>query len=690
MAEPPPFASPYRHGFVRVGVCTPRSRPADPAANAAATLKLARRGDAEGCAVLVFPELGISGYAIDDLHGQAALLDRTEHELGRLVEASRDLLPVLALGAGLRFGGRLFNCAVAVQGGRILGVVPKSFPPNYREFYERRWFAPGLGIIGREMRLCGGDVPFGTDLLFTAEGAAPFTFHMEVCEDVWVPEPPSGKGALAGAELLLNLSASNITLGKAETRRQLMGAQSARCLAAYAYSAAGPGESTTDLAWDGHAAIHELGALLAETARFPTDGVLLAADVDVERIRAERLRTGTFGDGAEPAAREAAAFRTVRFAWSPPAGPLPLRREVARFPYVPDDPGRLAETCSEAWSIQVQGLVERLRATGLRKLVIGVSGGLDSTEALIVCCKAADLLGLPRANVLAFTLPGFATGETSKGYAWSLMRALGVSAAEIDIRTAAEQMLRDLGHPYADGERVFDVTFENVQAGLRTDYLFRLAGQHGGLVVGTGDLSELALGWCTYGVGDQMSHYNPNGSVSKTLIQHLIRFAADSGGFPEAADTLHAVLASEISPELVPAGEGQAGPQSTQAVVGPYPLQDFTLFHLTRYGTAPSKIAYLAWSAWGDAARGRWPEHVPAADRRAYGLPEITRWMELFLRRFFANQFKRSAMPNGPKISSGGSLSPRGDWRMPSDASPAAWLDELRANTPVEDPGPPP
>ena len=690
MAAVLPFASPYRHGFVRVGVCTPRLVPADPGANAAATLELAKRGHEAGAAVVLFPELGIGGYAIDDLQLQAVLLDRVEAEVAGLVEASRRLRPVLAVGAPVRWGGRLFNAAVAIQGGRILGIVPKSFLPNYREFYERRWFAPGLGVVGGTVAYAGQDAPFGTDLLFQAEGAAPFTFHMEVCEDVWTPEPPSGRAAMAGAELLLNLSASNIVLGKAAVRRQLCGAQSARCLAAYAYSASGPGESTTDLAWDGHASVFELGELLAETKRFPADSVLCLADVDVDRIRLERLRTGSFGDGAPAAEARGAPWRTVRFDWEPPRDALPLARPIDRFPYVPDDETRLAETCFEAWNIQVQGLVERLRATGLQKLVIGVSGGLDSTEALIVCCKALDLLGLPRTNILGYTLPGFATGAASKGYAWALMRALGVTAAEIDIRPAAEQMLRDMDHPYSRGETVYDTTFENVQAGLRTDYLFRLAGQHGGLVVGTGDLSELALGWCTYGVGDQMSHYNPNGSVSKTLIQHLIRFAADSGEFPEAEETLRGVLASEISPELVPAGEGQAGVQSTQAVVGPYPLQDFTLFHLTRYGFAPSKIAYLAWTAWGDAARGAWPSHVTPADRRAYDLPEIKRWMELFLRRFFANQFKRSAMPNGPKISSGGSLSPRGDWRMPSDARATAWLDELAANTPDGDPGPPP
>ena len=678
MAACLPFASPYAHGFVRVGVATPALAPADVGGNAAETLRLAREGHAAGAALMVFPELGLGGYAVDDLHLQDALLDRIEAELAGLARASLDLLPVLCVGAPLRWRGRLFNCAVALHAGRVLGVVPKTYLPNYREFYERRWFAPGLGITGGEIALAGGSAPFGTDLIFEARGPAPFRFHMEVCEDGWVPEPPSGKAALAGAQVLVNLSASNIVLGKAQARRQLFGAQSARCLSAVAYSAAGPGESTTDLAWDGHAAVFELGELLAEAPRFPSAPGAIYADVDVGRIRAERIRTGSFGDGAGAAP----AFRTVAFDFAPPAAPLKLLRDVPRFPYVPDDEAALRETCFEAWNIQVQGLSRRLRATGLQKLVIGVSGGLDSTQALIVACKAMDGLGLPRANVLAYTLPGFATGEASKGYAWALMRALGVCAHEIDIRPTALQMLAELGHPYAKGEPVYDVTFENVQAGLRTDFLFRLANQNGALVVGTGDLSELALGWQTYGVGDQMSHYNPNGGVSKTLIQHLIRFAAAEPEFAAAADTLHAVLASEISPELVPAGEGQGGPQSTQAVVGPYPLQDFTLFHLTRFGMAPSKIAYLAWTAWGDAGAGRWPADIPAADRRAYDLAEIKRWMALFLKRFFANQFKRSAMPNGPKISSGGSLSPRGDWRMPSDAKPDVWLEELAANTP--------
>ena len=679
-----PFANPYAHGFVRVAACTPRVRPADPAFNAAQTLALMHAAQEGGVGVCIFPELGISAYAIDDLLIQKVLLDRAEAELQELVEGSKRLRPLFVVGSPRMDRGRLYNCAVAFHAGRVLGVVPKVFLPNYREFYERRHFASGMGVVGREMEIAGQTAPFGTDLLFTARGPAPFTAHVEICEDVWVPEPPSGKGALAGAELLLNLSASNITIGKAQTRRLLMGSQSARCIAAYAYSAAGPGESTTDLAWDGHAAVFEMGHKLAETDRFPADSAMITADVDVERIRLERIRTGSFGDGAAAAQ----GFRTVGFNFEPPSGELALQRATPRFPYVPDDAAALRETCYEAWNIQVQGLVERLRSTGLQKLVIGVSGGLDSTEALIVAVKVMELLGLPRANVLAYTLPGFATSEHTKANAWGLMRSLGVTAAEIDIRPAATQMLADMGHPFGRGDKVYDVTFENVQAGLRTDYLFRLANQQGALVVGTGDLSELGLGWCTYGVGDHMSHYNPNGSVSKTLIQHLIRFAADSGDFSnETAGFLHAILGTEISPELVPQEEGAAGPQSTQAMVGPYALQDFNLYHLTRYGLAPSKIAYLSWNAWSNADRGAWPKDLAAADRVAYGLPEIKRWLELFLRRFFQNQFKRSALPNGPKISSGGSLSPRGDWRMPSDASPAAWLEELAANTPEADPG---
>ncbi len=673
MAEPP-FFSPYAHAFVRVAACVPTIEVASPRFNADRTCELLNLGHQERAGVMVFPELGLSAYAIDDLLLQDALLDAVETEIARLVEASRDRFPAFAVGAPLRIEGRLYNTAVVIHAGRILGVVPKVFLPNYREFYERRWFTSGVGVTNRNIPLAGQDVPFGVDLMFRSTGTAPFTFHVEICEDVWVPEPPSTAAALAGAEVLLNLSASNITIGKARNRRLLCASQSMRCNAAYAYSAAGPGESTTDLAWDGHASIFETGTLLAETQRFHKGSTHVTVDVDLGRIRQERMRQGTMADAAAGMAVRAKAWRFCDFTLDAPAEELALIRKVERFPYVPSDPERLREDCYEAYQIQVQGLAKRLETTPGKKLVIGVSGGLDSTQALMVGAVAMDQLGLPRTNILAYTMPGFATSEGTKSNAWALMKALGVTAGELDIRPAANQMLADLDHPFARGEPVYDVTFENVQAGLRTDYLFRLANRHGGFVLGTGDLSELGLGWCTYGVGDQMSHYNPNSGVSKTLIQHLIRFVAASGDVDaDTARILHSILDTEISPELVPGDKAQA----TEDFVGPYPLQDFNLYYLTRFGFRPSKIAYLAWNAWHDAERGAWPANIPDSARRAYDMAAIKGWLKLFLRRFFANQFKRSAMPNGPKISSGGSLSPRGDWRMPSDAVPDAWLEEL-------------
>ncbi|MDQ0391146.1 NAD(+) synthase [Labrys monachus] len=676
------FSSLYSHEFVRIAACVPRARVGDPAFAAEETLHLAALGDSERTAVMLFPELGLSSYAIDDLLLQDALLDAVERAIGQIAEASHQLFPVIVVGAPLRSGGRLFNTAVVIHRGAILGVVPKTYLPNYREFYERRHFTSGAGVVGRQVAVAGREVPFGVDLLFRSTGSAPFTFHVEICEDIWVPLPPSTRAAMAGAEVLLNLSASNITIGKAETRRLLCASHSARAIAAYAYSAAGPGESTTDLAWDGHAAIFEYGDRLAETTRFPVGAVVATADIDLGRLRQERMRVNTFGDCTREELAGAVPFRVVPFQLDAPPEAVPLRRAIERFPFVPSDPLRLREDCYEAYNIQVQGLSKRLAATGLERTVIGVSGGLDSTQALIVAARAMDLLGRDRRNVLAYTLPGFATSAETKANAWALIHALGVTGEEIDIRPAAKQMLADLGHPFARGEAVYDVTFENVQAGLRTDYLFRLANQKGGLVVGTGDLSELGLGWCTYGVGDHMSHYNVNASVSKTLIQHLIRFVAGSGDVTEdTARVLYAILATEISPELVPATEG-AAIQSTQQIVGPYALQDFNLFYLTRYGYRPSKIAFLAHHAWAEAERGAWPHDLPAGDRRSYSLGEIRHWLAIFLRRFFANQFKRSTLPNGPKMSSGGSLSPRGDWRAPSDAEAKVWLEELMENVP--------
>jgi NAD+ synthase (glutamine-hydrolysing) len=675
------FRSLYRHGFARVAACTTRITLADPAANAQAILRLAQDCDRQGVALAVFPELGISGYAISDLLQQATLLDGVETAIDALVDASNSLLPLLLVGAPIRHLGALYNCALAIHRGKLLGVVPKIHLPNYREFYEPRHFVSGDGATG-EITVASHRAPFGSDLLFAAEDLRGFTVHAEICEDVWVPIPPSGEAALAGATVLANLSASNITIGKAETRRLLCRSQSARCLAAYLYAAAGAGESTTDLAWDGQASVFENGNTLAETERFPADHAAAIADIDLGLLQQERLQMGSFDTNRRRCARP---FRTVAFRLDPPDGDIGFHRRVERFPFVPADRERLEQDCYEAYNIQVSGLTQRLRATGIKRVVIGVSGGLDSTQALIICARAFDLLALPREDIFAYTMPGFATSDLTKGNAVALMRSLGVTAEELDIRPAAERMLADIRHPYAGGRPVYDLTFENVQAGLRTDYLFRLANHHSGIVIGTGDLSELALGWCTYGVGDQMAHYNVNSGVPKTLIQHLIRWVINSEQFaPEVLQTLDAILATEISPELIPAAEGEA-PQSTEAQIGPYALQDFTLFYTLRYGFPPSKIAFLALQAWEDADRGDWPPHFPPERRGAFDLKQIRHWLELFLRRFFAfSQFKRSAMPNGPKVSAGGSLSPRGDWRAPSDGNANAWLAELERNVPKD------
>ncbi len=670
------FFSIYSHGFVRAAASPIRIALADPAANAASVIDTLAQAHTAGAGLTVFPELCLSGYAIDDLLQQKTVLQGVLDAIETVREASKVSGTVAVVGAPLMDGTRLYNCAVVIYAGAVLGVVPKSYLPSYREFYERRHFTPGLGVEGRTIALRHGSVPFGTDLMFAASDYPDFVLGVEICEDLWTPQPPSSRLVMAGATVVANLSASNITIGKAETRRVLCASQSGRGVCAYVYAASGWGESTTDLAWDGHALIYENGALLAESERFAREPKLLHADIDLERLTQERLRLHTFHEGAERAGAD--HIRRIEFQFRPQDREARLERQIERFPYVPSDPARLYDDCYEAYNIQVAGLVRRLDATGTKKVVIGVSGGLDSTQALVVICRAFDLLGWPRSNIEAVTLPGFATGEQSKGYAWALMRALGVSAREIDIRPAAEQMLKDIGHGYSDGHPIYDITFENVQAGLRTDYLFRLANQLGGFVVGTGDLSELGLGWCTYGVGDHMSHYNVNASVPKTLIQHLIRWvAAEDLMGPEANPVLLNIVAAEISPELVPAGADGAA-QSTEATVGPYALQDFNLFYTVRYGFTPAKIAFLAQHAWSDAGRGAWPPNFPEASRKAYSLAEIKKWMRVFLQRFFTtSQYKRSAVPNGPKISSGGSLSPRGDWRAPSDGNSAAWLAAL-------------
>ncbi len=678
MPQPHPFHSPRTHGFVRVAAATPVVHTADPAANAEEHIALIQQAGEQGVDLIVFPELSLSGYAIDDLLMQDALLAEVERQIAVLAGVADEAGVIAVVGAPVRNGDALYNCAVVLGSGSVLGVVPKTYLPNYREYYEKRWFAPAASRSEDTVVLNGETVDFAPGLIFEAVDRPGFVFAAEICEDFWAPQPPSTRAALAGARILLNLSASNIVIGKADERAVLCASQSMRTLSAYVFTASGWGESSTDLAWDGQATIHELGTKLVEGERFATDSRLTVADIDVERIGLDRLRNGTFADCAR---LEGEPATVVPFEAGPGAT-ADLLRPLDRFPFVPDDPARLDQDCYEAFNIQVQGLMRRMKATGAERLVIGVSGGLDSTQALLVACRAFDRLGLPRTGILAYTLPGFATSEGTKANAWALMKALGVTGAEIDIRPTARTMLEAIGHPFAKGEPVHDITFENVQAGLRTDYLFRLANQNGAFVLGTGDLSELALGWCTYGVGDHMSHYNVNGGVAKTLIRHLIRWVAAREHEGGAADVLHAILDTEISPELVPAGaDGKL--QSTEATVGPYALNDFFLFYITRFGLKPSKVAYLAHQAWKDAATGHWPVNTPEDERVAYDLATIKHWLRKFLFRFFqTSQFKRSALPNGPKVVTGGSLSPRGDWRAPSDATARVWLDELEANVP--------
>ncbi len=685
MAAQRVFHSPYSHGFIRAAVGVPSLRVSDPAYNAEQTLALARRASEQHAAVCLFPELGISAYTNEDLFHQDALLDATRDAVRRIVQESAKLEPVLLVGAPLRFESKLFNCAVVVYRGRILGIVPKTYLPNYREFYEQRQFTSGRDAVSQEIPFLEATVPFGSDIVFQASNVEGFGLHVEICEDVWTPIPPSSFGALAGATVLANLSASNITVGKAEYRRELCALQSGRCIAAYLYSAAGPGESTTDLAWDGYALIYENNELLAESERFRSDQLILA-DIDLERLVQDRMRMTSFNDSVGYHLERIRSMRRVEFELRVPTGEIPLMRRVERFPYVPSDPRVRDERCFEVYNIQVQGLMKRLQSTGIRKVVIGVSGGLDSTHALIVAAKTMERMELPLTNILAYTMPGFATSDVTKSNAWKLMMALGVTAEEIDIRPSCTQMLRDIGHPFVGGMPVYDITFENVQAGERTSHLFRLANLHDGLVLGTGDLSELALGWSTYGVGDQMSHYNVNASVPKTLIQHVIRWVVDSGQFDkETGEVLQSIVDTEISPELVPHEEGDTGQpsQRTEEKIGPYELQDFNTYYITRFGFLPSKVAYLSHNAWGDKDAGAWSDLVPPEKRHAYDLATIKKWLEVFLYRFFRiSQFKRSAIPNGPKVGSGGSLSPRGDWRAPSDSEATVWLEELRRNVP--------
>ena len=672
----------YNHDLVRVAVGVPAVRVADPSFNAEHTIALINKAAERKAVLALFPEMGLSAYSCDDLFQQRALLDGCLDGIAAIVEASAKLSLVVVVGTPLAVDHHLFNCAVVISRGKILGVVPKTNLPNYREFYEARQFTSADAATRDEIDLPGHRaIPFGTNLIFQHEDQPSLSIHAEICEDLWVPISPSSYAALAGATVLLNLSASNITVGKADYRRNLVSSQSGRCIAAYLYSAAGPGESTTDLAWDGHALIAENGNILAESERFKDEPQLVCSEIDLERLSQERMRQNTFGLTAQRELDKVRRFRRIAFsAELPQRAKIVPERTYERFPYVPSDPATRDERCSEVFEIQVQGLTTRLRSTGLERVVIGVSGGIDSTHALLVCARAMQRLGHPAKNIYAVTMPGFATSERTLQQANRLMKALGCQAEKIDIRESCMQMLRDLGHPYAEGKEVYDVTFENVQAGERTSHLFRLANLHGGLVVGTGDLSELALGWCTYGVGDHMSHYSVNASVPKTLIQHVIRWVAENESLGlDASKTLLDILSTPISPELIPGTDDDGHPtHDTEATIGPYELHDFFLYYILRFGYPPPKVAYLAHLAWRNKEAGRWPGIAPEA-RHQYDLATIKAHLHTFLYRFFQlSQFKRSCIPNAPKVGSGGSLSPRGDYRAPSDSEATAWLEQLK------------
>ncbi|MGH9740521.1 MAG: NAD(+) synthase [Candidatus Acidiferrales bacterium] len=680
MNAPTSFFNLYRHNFVRVALGIPEVRVADPAYNAGQVIALMRQASQQNALLITFPELGLSAYSCEDLFHQQALLDASRDALVRILEASRELASIAVVGLPIAIDHLLFNCAAVVHRGRLLGIVPKTYLPNYREFYEMRQFSPASHSHRNVIDFAGQrDVPFGNRLLFQAADQPLFTFFVEICEDLWVPIPPSSYAALAGATVLINISASNVTVGKEDYRRLLVADQSGRCLAAYLYCAAGPGESTTDLAWDGHGLIYENATRVAESERFSRGAQLVVADIDLDRLVADRMRQNTFGISVRDHREQVADFRTVHFeAKLPLDRRIPLERAMERFPYVPSESLRRDERCREVYEIQVQGLAKRLESSGINRPIIGVSGGLDSTQALIVCARAMDAMNQPRKGILGVTMPGFATSERTLRQARDLMVAIGCESREIDIRPSCMQMYKDIGHSFASGHNVFDTAFENVQAGERTSHLFRLANQVGGLVVGTSDLSELALGYCTYGVGDHMAHYHVNASVPKTLIQYLIRWEAESGQLgADASNVLQKVLETEFSPELVPGDGNGHSTQLSEEVVGPYELQDFHLYYILRFGFAPTKVAFLAWSAWHDRERGNWPD-IPEGKRHQYAIAEIKRWLGVFLDRFFKfSQFKRSALPNAPKVGSGGSLSPRSDYRAPSDAEASAWLIQL-------------
>ncbi|MCS7088698.1 MAG: NAD(+) synthase [Thermoflexales bacterium] len=640
-------------GFVRVAAVAPELRVADVDFNQRAIRTAMEQARERGCALALFPELCLTGYTCGDLFRQFALLNAAQEALLLLAEATRELDIAAVVGLPLAVEGRLFNCAALLGEGRVLGIVPKTYLPNYAEFYEQRHFTSALRAPTDCVRVGDLDVPFGNALIFRDATHPGCVLGIEICEDLWVVEPPSGRLALGGATVLLNLSASPAKLGQAAYRRDLVRQQSARCLAAYVYSGAGPGESSSDLVFDGHALIAENGQLLAESQRFVFETHMVIADVDVQKIAHERALNVSFAQAAPPRVTSI----EIRLPESKLHGAL-LRPVPAR-PFVPSDPAARAQHCREVFAIQSTGLARRLRHTGVQRVTLGISGGLDSTLALLVTARAFDMLNLPREGILAVTMPGFGTTERTYHNALALMRALGVSVREIPIRNAVLQHFADIGHD----PNVHDVTFENAQARERTQILMDLANQIGGLVIGTGDLSELALGWATYN-GDHMSMYHVNAGVPKTLVRYLVEWSADEVFSGETARVLRDILATPITPELLPPKDNQLQ-QKTEEVIGPYVLHDFFLFQHVRNGFPPHKVFFLARHAFADE----------------FDAETILKWLGVFYERFFSQQFKRNAMPDGPKVGSV-ALSPRGDWRMPSDAHATLWrtaLETLKA-----------
>lgn len=641
-------------GYLRVGLAIPKLRVANVDFNIKSIIEMLGKASAEGVQVLAFPEMAITGYTLGDLVQHRVLLTRALQGLEKVLAASINNPKVVILGMPISLDNKIFNCAVVINEGRILGAVPKIFLPNYKEFYEDRWFEPGSSQYSFNIDLVGQQVPFGNDIIFKIKGPDAAVFGVEICEDLWVPLAPHEYQSLAGAMVLFNLSASNEVLGKADWRRTMVVSESGRCLAAYCYVSCGGGESSNDITFGGHAIVAENGFISNESSRFSRDSQLLIADIDLERLSFDRRIATSFHE----ANANRKHFRVVETEVSDPEA-VKIWRNLDPHPFVPSDQSQRSLRCREIFSIQVSALAKKLTGAGLKHLVVGVSGGLDSTLALLVAVKTMDYLDLPHTNIHAYTLPGFGTTRRTKSNAKKLCKALAVNVREVNIVRSCTYNLKDLGH---DGDE--NVVFENTQARYRTDFLFNKANELSAIQLGTGDLTEVALGWSTF-AGDQVSHYHINVSVPKTLVRYLVRWVADV----ELADSparkiLDDIVDTPISPELLSPREGQIV-QKSEDIIGPVELADFYLYPLVRFGLKPGRILFMANEV---AKQGRFDGK--------YTVDDLYKWLKSFITRFFQNQFKRTCMPEGPKVGSV-SLSPRGDWRMPSDAEPNLWLEDL-------------